>query len=197
MANFPSIEVCRHNANPLHTQHLPGLPCKDLEEQGTQDDEPNSRVTAFAALKGIYKQQQATLSVCKQVQPWTRQTPHPLHRRQSSFSRHRRGPALLPLVPSSLYVSPSVFSNCSCQPPKPILELQMKGMCRSENRSPSVPEPQARSWEHHLTSPGHPDIHNLGYILCNEIKMLIAAGILPSPAMVHIQRGMMICQNLQ
>lgn len=53
MANFPSMEVFRHNANPLHTQHLPGLPCKDLEEQGTQDNEPNSQATAFATLKSV------------------------------------------------------------------------------------------------------------------------------------------------
>lgn len=53
MANFPSTEVCRHNANPLHTQHLPGLPCKDLEEQGTRDNEPNSQAPAFAALKSV------------------------------------------------------------------------------------------------------------------------------------------------
>lgn len=50
---LPSIEVYRHNANPLHTQHLPGLPCKDLEEQCTQDDGPNSQATTFAALKSV------------------------------------------------------------------------------------------------------------------------------------------------
>lgn len=88
-------------------------------------------------------------------------------------------PALLPLIPPPC-VSPSVFSGCSCRPPEPSLELWSKGVCRRESRSQSALVSEAQSREGcDLTSPGHSDTCNLGYIVCNEMRIFIASGIPP------------------